>query len=108
MAADDIEAYTEKLRIAGSDTSQADVDLLGIVTGAERAATQASIAAGSDKYGSKFRDGSEGFDDAMASINDGTRNIATSFRRMSQGQYQAADGMHAAEQAAAESFGRRG
>ncbi|WP_330233018.1 hypothetical protein OHA40_11375 [Nocardia sp. NBC_00508] len=106
MAADEIETYTEKLRTAGADTSKADEDLLSIVAAAEGAATRASIAAGPDKFGSKFRDGKEGFDNTMDSINDGTRNIATSFRRMSRGQYQAADAIDAKQQAATENFDR--
>ncbi|WP_157129219.1 hypothetical protein [Nocardia amamiensis] len=106
MAAGEIENYTEKLRTAGLDTSMADEALLGLVTDAEDAADRASIAAGPDKFGSKFRDGPEGFDNVMDSINEATRNIATSFRRMSRGQYQAADAIDVGEQAGTENFDR--
>ncbi|MEV6323023.1 hypothetical protein AB0M45_17765 [Nocardia sp. NPDC051787] len=106
MAAGEIENYTEKLRTAGLDTSRADEELLGIVSSAEDAASRASTAAGPDKFGSKFRDGPEGFDNVMDSINDATRNIATSFRRMSRGQYKAADAFDKGEQAGTENFDR--
>lgn len=106
MAVGEVEVLTGKLRAAGVDVAKVRDDLLGIVAAAEGAARRASVAAGPDKFGSRFRDGEQGFDNTMTGISEGGRSAAASFKEMSQGLHDAAGVLDRVEQVSAEDFDR--
>lgn len=103
---EDIESYSEKLRLAGFDTAAAHDGLMEIVSAVERAANRSINGAGPDKFGRRFTNGKEGFRNTMDSIATGTRNKADSFEKLSEGQFNAAAAIEAREKSSEEDFRR--
>lgn len=102
----DVESFAEKQRIAGTDTGKVRDRMDGL---ADRVQTQLdsliAIVSSDPVFGKKFMDDPKGLRNQLEGAVEGTRTMAASWGRLSDGQFTAARNAEAEEQRRREQFG---
>ncbi|MFC9892446.1 hypothetical protein ACFVMC_02015 [Nocardia sp. NPDC127579] len=102
-----VESYVEKLRTAGADTGKVRDRMDGL---ADRVQSQLdsliAIISGDPVFGKKFMDDPKGLKYQLEGAIEGTRTMAKSWGKLSDGQYQTATNVQLEEQKRREQFGK--